>query len=177
MQIVEVGEGARQLLVDELQRTPHRLDADLDENPWRLLDVVARRLDQARRLTKLRQDAARALGGGRVREEGLAGEARGEEGGVELRGGLPGAERLELEHPSLQVGREHLVFELLDRGQAAAIDLVEAAKISGEGVRLAIDRVRPAVPEQIVVRAHAIERGVRRMCLVKIPEQIVDEMG
>ena len=30
--------------------------------------------------------------------------------------------------------------------------------------------------EQIVVRVHAVERGVRRMRLVEVPEQIVDEM-
>ena len=62
MQIVDVGERARQILVDELQRAAHRLDADLDEDAGRLLDVVARRLNQARRLPQLREHAARALG-------------------------------------------------------------------------------------------------------------------
>ena len=32
------------------------------------------------------------------------------------------------------------------------------------------------VLEQIVVRVHAVERGVRRMRLVQVAEQVVDEM-
>ena len=32
VQIVDVGERARQIVVDELQRAAHRLDADLDED-------------------------------------------------------------------------------------------------------------------------------------------------
>ena len=105
VQVVDVGERARQVVVDELQRAAHRLDADLDEDAGRVLDVVARGLDQPRRLAQLRQHAARALGRRRVREERLAGEARREEVGVELRVALPGADRFELEHARLQVRR------------------------------------------------------------------------
>ena len=32
------------------------------------------------------------------------------------------------------------------------------------------------VLEQVVVRVHAVERRVRRMRLVEIPEQVVDEV-
>ena len=64
-------ERARQVVVDELQRAAHRLDADLDEDAGRILDVVARRLDEPRRLAQLREHAAGALGGRRVGEERL----------------------------------------------------------------------------------------------------------
>ena len=96
----------------------HRLDADLDEDAGRILDVVARRLNQARRLAQLRQHAARALGGRRVGEQRLAGEARREDVGVELRVALPGADVLELEHARPQVRGEHAVLEPLDRRSA-----------------------------------------------------------
>ena len=140
VQIVDVGERARQIVVDELQRAAHRLDADLDEDAGRVLDVVARGLDQARRLAQLRQHAARALGGRRVGEQRLAGEARREQVGVELRVALPGAHRLELEHPRPQVRGQHPVLEPLDAGQRVAVDLVEAAQVAGERVRFAVDR-------------------------------------
>jgi hypothetical protein len=41
VQIVHVRESSRQLIVDELQRSPECLDADLDEDTGRILDVVA----------------------------------------------------------------------------------------------------------------------------------------
>jgi len=62
MQIVHVTERAGQIFFDELQRAAHRLDADLDEDARRILDVVARGLQQPRRLTQLRQHATRAFG-------------------------------------------------------------------------------------------------------------------
>ena len=84
VQIVNVGEGARQIVVDELEGALHRLDADLDEDARRLLDVVARRLDDTRRLPQLRQDAPGALRGGRMGEERLTGQAHRQDVGVEL---------------------------------------------------------------------------------------------
>ena len=176
MQIVHARERARQIVFDELQRAAHRLDADLDEDAGRLLDVVARGLNEARRLAQLRQDAARALGGRRVREERLAGEARREDVRVVLRVPLPRADVFELEHPRLQVRGEHPVLEPLDAGQRVAVDLVEAAQVAGERVRFAVDPVTAEVLEQIVVRVHAVERRVRRMRLVEVPEQVVDEV-
>src|SRR5262249_38557661 len=85
VQVVDVAERARQIVLDELQRSAHRLDADLDEDAGRFLDVVARGLNEPRRLPQLRQDAARALRGGRVGEERLAGDTRREDVGVVLR--------------------------------------------------------------------------------------------
>src|SRR5262249_41900228 len=101
----------------------------------------ARRLNEAWGLPQLRQHAARALGGGRVREERLARKAGRQEIGVELRIALPGAHRLEFEHAPLQVRRQHLMLELFDGGQAVAIDFVEPPQIAGERVRLTIYRV------------------------------------
>ena len=43
-------------------------------------------------------------------------------------------------------------------------------------MRFAVDPMPADVLEQIVVRVHAIQRGVRRMRLVQVTEQIVDEM-
>ena len=50
------------LVLDELQGAAHRFDADLDEDARRLLDVVARGLDEARGLPQLGQHAAGTLG-------------------------------------------------------------------------------------------------------------------
>ena len=43
-------------------------------------------------------------------------------------------------------------------------------------MRFAFDAVAAEVFEQIVVRVHAVERGVGRMRFVQVAEQIVDEM-
>ena len=65
-----------------LQRAAHRLEADLDEDAGRVLDVVARRLDQPRRLPQLRQHAAGPFGQRRVVNSTCAGEARRQDVGV-----------------------------------------------------------------------------------------------
>jgi 16S rRNA (cytidine1402-2'-O)-methyltransferase len=72
---------------------------------------------------------------------------------------------------------EHAVLETLDAGQRLAVDLVETAQVAGEGVGLAVDAVAADVLEKIVMGVHAIQRGVRGMRLVQVPEQIVDEVG
>ena len=76
VQIVDLRQRARQVVVDERERSAHRLEADLDEDPRWVLDVVARRLNQPRRLAELREHAAGALVGGRVREQDLPGQTR-----------------------------------------------------------------------------------------------------
>ena len=88
-----------------VERAAHRLDADLDEDAGRLLDVVAGRLNQSRRLAQLRQHAAGAFGRRRVREQHLPGQARGQQVGVVLRMALPGPDLLELEDPAADVRR------------------------------------------------------------------------
>ena len=57
-----------------------------------------------------------------------------------------------------------------------ARDLVETSQVAGERVRLAVDGMAAQVLEQVVVRVHAVERGVRGMRLVEVAEQIIDEM-
>ena len=73
-------------------------------------------------------------------EQRLAGQARREQVGVELRVALPGAHRFELEHPRLQMRGQHPVLEPLDGGQRVAVDFVEPAQIAGEGAGFAVDR-------------------------------------
>ena len=71
---------------------------------------------------------------------------------------------------------DHPVLEPLDRRQPGGVDFVEAAKIAGQCVRFAFDRVDAEVLEQIVVRMDAVKRGVRGMRFAKVTEQIVDEV-
>src|SRR5262249_11185100 len=148
-------------LVAELQRASHRFDADLDEDAGRLLDVVARRLNKARRLAQLREDSARTLGRRGVREERLAGEARGDEIGVELRVPLPRPDDFELEHAGLEVRSQHPVLEAFDRRQRLLRDLVKPPEIARQRMRLAIDGVPTEVLEEVVVRVYAVQRRVR----------------
>ena len=68
------------------------------------------------------------------------------------------------------------MLEALDVGQRVAVDFVEPAQVAGQRVGFAVDRLAADVLEQVVVRVHAVERGVRGMRLVQVTEQIVDEM-
>ena len=146
VQVVDVGQRARQVVVDERERSAHRFDAHLDEDAWRLLDVVAGRLNQSRRLAQLREHAAGAFGRGRVREQHLPGKARRQQVRVVLRMPLPGAHLFELEDPALHVGGEHAMLEPLDGRQRFGLDLVEATQIAGQRVDLALDRLAARDP-------------------------------
>ena len=175
--IVEAGEGAGQVVIDERQGPAHRFDANLDEDARWFLDVVARRLNDARSLTQLREHAAGAIGDRSMREQGLTSQARSDDVRVVLGIAFPGAHLLELEHAAAQVRAEHAVFEPFGGGQPGRVDLVQTAQVAGQGASLGVDRVTAEVLEQIVVDVNAVECGVRRMCLVQVPEQIVDEVG
>ena len=72
--------------------------------------------------------------------------------------------------------REHAVLEPLDRGQPPRVDFVETAKIAGERARVGLDALMAEILEQVVVAVDAVERCKRRMRLVEIAEQVVDEM-
>ena len=136
-----LGERARQIVVDELQRAAHRLDADLDEDAGRILDVVARRLNQARRLPQLRQHAAGALGRRRVREQRLAGQARREDVGVELRVASPRCAPPRARTSGRGCARPACGARAARPAvSAVGVDLVEAAQVAGERVGLAVDR-------------------------------------
>ena len=117
VEVVERRERARQIRFDELERAPPRLEANLHEDAGALLDVVARGLDQPRHLAQLRHDAPGALGFGRVGKQRLAGEARADRVGVDLRVSLPAADGLEVEHPRLDVGADDRMFDPLGRGE------------------------------------------------------------
>ena len=95
--------GARQIFIDELERPSEHVDADLDENAGRILDVVPRGLDEPRGLPKLRKDSARAFRRGGIGEQRLSGEARRQDVRVDLRISLPRTHLFELEHPAARV--------------------------------------------------------------------------
>jgi hypothetical protein len=68
------------------------------------------------------------------------------------------------------------VVEPFDGGQPLGVDFVQAAEISGERVRLGVDRLAAEILEQVVVRVNAVERGVGGMRLVEVPEQVIHEV-
>ena len=68
------------------------------------------------------------------------------------------------------------MFETLDRRERLRSDFVEAAQIPRQRVRLALHRVGAEVLEEVVVRMHAVERGVGRVGFAQVAEQVVDEM-
>ena len=115
--VVDARERARQIVVDEFLRAAEGLDADFDENARRILDVVARGLDEARNLAQLREDAARPIRCRRMREERLTRQTRRDDVSIKLRVLLPGPHLLELEHPRADVAGEHATLEPLDVGQ------------------------------------------------------------
>ncbi len=68
------------------------------------------------------------------------------------------------------------MLELLDSSEAVAVYFTEPTEISGKRVRLALDGLSAEVFEQVVVNVDAVERRLRRVCLVEVLEQVVDEM-
>src|SRR5438045_8931114 len=97
MQVPEIAERARKILIDEPERAAYAFEPDLHVNAGRIFDVVARGLHQPRDLAQLREHPACALGERRVVEQRLPGEARREDVGVLLRASLPAPDLLELE--------------------------------------------------------------------------------
>ena len=148
----------------------------LTKMPGGILDVVARRLDEPRHLTQLRQHAAGALGQRRVIEQRLTGEARGEHVGVMLRAAFPWPNLFEVEEPRADAGVERRPFEPLGVGQPSGIDGRQAARKPTEVADLRLDRLAAPVLEKVVVQVNAVEGGVGRMDFVKIRQVLVDEM-
>ena len=63
------------------------------------------------------------------------------------------------------------------RRQPLAVDFVEASQVAASA-RASLSIAVPAeILEQVVVRVDAVERRVRRMRLVKVAEEVLDEMG
>ena len=155
----------------------HRLDAQLDEDARRLLDVVARGLDEPRRLPELREDAARALGRRRVGNSAWPARLDRQNVGVVPAGSAPSVRTvLQLEASARGRGRRGSALEALDAGQLVAVDLVQPPEKPGQRPHLALDRRPPEVFEQIVVRVHAVQRRAGGMGLVQVAEVVVDEM-
>ena len=176
MHVVERGKRARQILLDEVQRAAERLEAHLDEDAGRILDVVAGRLHETSGLPQLREHPARTLGQRRVREHDLRRQAQAQRVRVELRASFPRAGVLELEHPRLDVRGNHRLLGLLDRRQIAEVDVLQAARKPGERPGVLVDALPAVVLDMVVVRVNAIERRARRMDFVKIGEIVINEM-
>ena len=173
---MEPAEGARQIRLDESQRAAQALEADLDEDARRILDVVARGLHQARHLAQLRQHAARPLGQRRVVEEHLPGEARRQQVAVVLGIALPRAHGLQLEQARADVGVERRALEPLRLGQPRRIDRREPAREAAQVADLRVNRRPAQVLEQVVVKVNTVEGRVGRVGLVQPREVLVDEM-
>ncbi len=176
VQVAEVAEGARQVVVDEAERAAQALEPDFDEDAGRILDVVARGLHQARDLAQLREDAARAFGERGIVEERLAGEAGGERVGEQLRAALPGADRLELEEPRADARLEGRTLEPLDIGQPRGVDGGQPPGEPAERADLRVNRGPAEVLEQVVVHVDAVEGGRRGVDLVEVRQVLVDEV-
>ena len=76
VKVVEARKGAREIGFDELEDAPPGFEADLDENPRALTNIVAGRLHEPRRLPELGHYAPGAVGLRGVVEQRLSGEAR-----------------------------------------------------------------------------------------------------
>ena len=176
MEIAEVAKGAGQILIDEAPGAAHALQADLHEDPRRVLDVVPGGLDEAGNLSQLRMHPPRALGKRRVIEERLPGEAGREDIGVVLRVALPRPGLLQLEQPPPEARLEHRPLEPLGVGQPCRVDGGQTTSQPAEVPDLRVDRLPPEILEQVVVQVHAVKRRVGGMRLVEIRQIFVNEM-
>ena len=157
--VVDVGEGTRQVRVDKRHGAAPRVNANLDENGRRFLDVVACRLHQARYLPQLRKNTTGAIGFRCVAENGLRREARCQGVSVDVRITFPGANRFELELASANVRRHDLVFDLFFRGQVLDGNAVETTAKAREGAHVRVDRRSPVILDQVIVDVDPIHRG------------------
>ena len=86
------------------------------------------------------------------------------------------ADGFEVEHAAAQLRAEHAMFETFDLGQPVLTDFIEPAQVASERPCFLIDAVPTQVFEQVVVRVHAVHRGVSRMRLVQVSEQVVNKV-
>ena len=176
VQIVDITKGPGQVVLDEPERAVEGLDADLDEDAGRVLDVVAGRLNQPRCLPKLRQHAPRALGRRCEAEKRLRRQAGRQGIRVQLRVFFPGPDLFEVEHPRLDVVGEHGLLGLFDLGQAGRVDLAQPSRKAGEGAQVGVDRGSSQIFEQVVVRVDPVQRGDSGTAFLQITQVVVDEM-
>ena len=174
--VLQVAKRPRQLVLDEPEHPFERLDADLDEEPGRLRDVLPRGLEEPRNLPQLRADAPCPLRQIGVSEQGLAGKAGRQRVGVVQRAAFPVANLLECEQVGADAIAEHPSLQRLDGCQRRRIDAVEAARPSAELPDTAVDCRAAQVFQQVVVRVDAVGRGCRGIHLVEVGEMFLDEV-
>jgi len=138
VQVVERGEGPGKIGLDEFQRPAPGLQADFDEDPRALADVVARRLDEPGGLAQLRNNPPRALRLRRIGEQRLAGKTRPQGIGVYLGVAFPGADGFEVVQPGIDVRRHDRALHFFHLWQERRVDLLKASAEAGKraGVRL-----------------------------------------
>ena len=176
MEIAEVAEGARQVVVDEPQRAAEALQAVFQVDARGILDVVARRLHQPGHLPQLGVHPAGALGERRVVEQHLPGEAGGQDLGVVLEALLPGPDLFELEQPRPDVRLQRGPLEPLGVGQPGGVNGRQAPGEPAEGADLAVDRLAAEVLDEIVVQVDTVERRGRGVDFVEVRQILVDEV-
>ena len=177
VQVVHAGERARQVVLDELQHAAQRLEPDLGVDARRLLDVVARRLDQPRRLAELRQDAARPLVLGGVREDRL--RRPGSSPGRRRRtaGSAPRSEPLRSRRSGPGCSRRSTGCSIRSTSVSPSSGISSSRRANPDRARACdFERAPAQVLEQVVVRVHAVERRAGRLGFVEIPQVVVDEM-
>jgi hypothetical protein len=176
MQVAQVAECARQVIVYEALRAAHALEADLHVDARGILDVVARGLDDARDLAQLRQDAPSPLGERRVVEERLPGQARRDDVRIVLRAALPRPDLLELEQAGTDARLERGALQPLDVRQARRVDGSQASRETSKIPDLGVNGLTAEVLQEVVVQMDAVEGRVGRMDLVEIGQVLVDEV-
>ena len=176
MQIIHRRERLRQIRLDKLQRSAKCLEADLDENARRILDVVPGGLHQSRRLSKLGQDTTGSFGRRRVSKDGLTRQAGRQCVRVDLRVVLPGPGLFELEHPRPDVVGHHGSFGFFGGRQAGGVNLLEPPKEAGQCADLRLDGGAAEVFEEVVMHVHTIQRRAGWMRLIQITKVVIDKV-
>ena len=176
VQVAQVAERAREVVVDESQGAPEALQPHLHVDAGRILDVVAGRLDDPRDLPELRVHPARPLGKRRVVEQHLTRQARRQDLGVVLEAPLPGPDLFQLEQPGSDVRFQCRSLEPFGVGQARGIDCGQPAGEATQGADLSVNGLTAEVLEEVVVQVDAVECGIGRVGFVEIREVLVDEV-
>ena len=110
-------------------------------------------------------------------ENGLGGQARGQNIGVDVRIALPRPRRFQVELASPDVRRHDLVLNLLPKREVRVRNAVEPPGEAGKGARVAIDGRTPEVLQQVVMDVYTVHGRPGGVDLVEIGEIVVDEVG
>ena len=155
-----------------------RVDADLDEDGRRLLDVVARRLNRA-----AASDAASTECGGRDRPRGRSRRSparRGSTPGCRRRpaGCAPSRASLPARTGGPACSPRRCACSICSvSGSGVDGNVVEAPREPGQRARrCASSAGRPEVLEEVVVQVDAVHRGAGRVRLVQVIQVVVDKV-